>query len=271
MAGPVVLGPGEGERIKPTFLLLGAHEQLVIAELTWTPGMPGPDPHVHHHHADAFYVLEGELHVGVAGEDHLLLPGAFAIVPPDVVHGFGVSGSVGARFLNFHAPGMGFDERVRSGAPFDQHPPPEDGGRPGSLAVVLEPGEGESLGFAHVKAGGGTGLGSLGVLETEVPAGFPGPLLHVHDRTIDSFYVLEGTLTVRLGDETAEAGPGSYAFIPPGHPHTFSNPGGAPARFLNVMAPGGFERYLQELAAAGGALDPPAMAEIASKYDFRAI
>jgi mannose-6-phosphate isomerase-like protein (cupin superfamily) len=87
---------------------------------------------------------------------------------------------------------------------------------------------------------------------------------------VDSFYVLEGTLTVDLGDRRVEAGPGSYALVPPGNVHTFSNPGDEPVRILNVMAPGGLERYLKEVAAMGGPPDPELLARIASRYDFLA-
>jgi hypothetical protein len=55
--------------------------------------------------------------------------------------------------------------------------------------------------------------------------------------------------------------------------HTFSNRGDEPARALNVMAPGGFEQYLKEAAAAmgGGPPDPAVMARIASRYDFEPV
>jgi mannose-6-phosphate isomerase-like protein (cupin superfamily) len=88
---------------------------------------------------------------------------------------------------------------------------------------------------------------------------------------VDSFYVREGTLTLRLDGDSVEAGPGTYALVPPGNPHTFSNPGDEPVSVLNLMAPAGFERYLREAAALQGPIDAARMAEIASKYDFRAI
>lgn len=37
------------------------------------------------------------------------------------------------------------------------------------------------------------------------------------------FYVLEDTLTLTAGDETIQAGPGGYAYVPPGQVHGFSN------------------------------------------------
>ena len=87
------------------------------------------------------------------------------------------------------------------------------------------------------------------------------------------FYVLEGTLTLRLGDETVTAGPGTFACVPPGVVHTFSNPGGEPVRFLNFNTPSGWERYMRDLAEAArsGPLTPEAIGRVAARYDFRAL
>jgi mannose-6-phosphate isomerase-like protein (cupin superfamily) len=112
---------------------------------------------------------------------------------------------------------------------------------------------------------------TLAVVESSLPPGFPGPVLHRHNETTDSFWVLEGTLTLRLGDDTVEAGPGTYALVPPGVVHTFSNPGDSPVRVLNLMFPGGFERYFVEASEALPADTPPdpaVLGRIAAKYDF---
>ena len=84
------------------------------------------------------------------------------------------------------------------------------------------------------------------------------------------FYVLEGTLTMRLGDETHELGPGSFACVPPGVVHTFSNPSDRPVRLLNFNTPGGWENYMRDLgeAAKSGPLTPEVIGHIASRYDF---
>ena len=92
--------------------------------------------------------------------------------------------------------------------------------------------------------------GRLGLIEQVVPAGFPGPALHVHPHFDEMFYVVEGELAFRVGDDARVAGGGSVAFIPRGTPHTFANPGGDPARVLVPVTPGGFERYFEALAAA---------------------
>jgi mannose-6-phosphate isomerase-like protein (cupin superfamily) len=278
MDEPVLLGPGEGEDLHKGFLILAGREELVLTEFHYPPGREGPRRHIHRHHADAFYVLEGRLRITLDEDDLFLDPGGFVLIPPEVIHTFGNPDPEPGRYLNLHAPGMGFDEYLRGRfEDFDQvYEVPPGSGRPTSEAIVLPPGEGERLALgpssALIKAGGSDGMGSLGVLETSVAPGFPGPVRHLHEAMVDSFYVLEGTLTVQVGERAVEAGPSSYALVPPGNPHTFSNPGDEPVRFLNVIAPGGFEQYLRELAATqSGPLDPAGMAAIASKYDFRAV
>ena len=89
--------------------------------------------------------------------------------------------------------------------------------------------------------------GAYGLVEAIGPAG-SGPPLHVHHREDEAFWLLEGRLTVRCGDETFTAGPGSYTFLPRGVPHTFRVEGDQPARLLSICSPGGFEAYF---AAAG--------------------
>jgi oxalate decarboxylase/phosphoglucose isomerase-like protein (cupin superfamily) len=96
----------------------------------------------------------------------------------------------------------------------------------------------------------------------------------VHRRLHDMFFVLEGTLTMRLGDEVAEVRPGTFVCVSPEVVHTFSNPGEAPARFLNFNTPSGWEGYMRDLAAAsseGKAPSPEEIGRIASRYDFRAV
>ena len=236
-----------------------------------------PARHIHHHHADAFYVLDGDLRITLDEQDLILGPGAFVLIPPKVIHAFGNPSDQPGRYLNFHAPGCGFADYLRGDNPdFDQHyDVPPGSGRPTSEAVVLQPGEGELLELgpsrSTVKAGVDDGMGSLAVLESTVQAGFPGPVLHLHEQMVDSFYVQEGTLTLQVDGIAIEAQARTYALVPPGNPHTFSNPSDEPVSVLNVMAPAGFEGYLREVAAEAGPLDPQRMAEIASKYDFRAI
>jgi mannose-6-phosphate isomerase-like protein (cupin superfamily) len=122
-----------------------------------------------------------------------------------------------------------------------------------------------------IKAAGEHTAGSFFLSESTIEPGFPGPPPHRHEQLHDMFYVLEGTLTVRLGEESREVGAGTFICVPPGVVHTFSNPGAQPVRFLNFNTPAGWENYMRDLAAAAqaGPLTPEAIGKIASKYDFQ--
>jgi mannose-6-phosphate isomerase-like protein (cupin superfamily) len=144
--------------------------------------------------------------------------------------------------------------------------------------LILGPGEGERHAAGAnseilIKATSDDTAASLFLSETTIEPGFPGPPLHRHDRLHDMFYVLEGVLTVRVGDETREIGPGTFVCVPPGVTHTFSNPSAHPVRFLNFNTPGGWENYMRDLgeAARSGALTTDVMGRIASHYDFTAV
>ena len=63
----------------------------------------------------------------------------------------------------------------------------------------------------------------------------------------EAFYVLEGVLGVRIGDQTCEALPGSTVFIPGEMPHTWYNAGDLPARVLITCTPAGLESYFEDL------------------------
>jgi quercetin dioxygenase-like cupin family protein len=101
--------------------------------------------------------------------------------------------------------------------------------------------------------------GAISVIENTLPARWDGPPLHRHDFD-ETFYVLEGELTFQVEDDLFTAGAGALAFAPGGVDHTLANLAGAPARYLLLCTPAGFERYFARLAAEGAGEDPPAWA-----------
>ena len=239
---PIVVGPGEGETVtdRPgrTIRILCAHELL---DLTWTryePGERGPDPHVHHRHVDAFYVLEGELVFGLGPDvEPVRAPaGTFVAAPPNLVHTFGNESDARACFLNLHAPSTGFADNLRGLGEFDSHDPPADGGRPLADGVVRLPGGGERAENEErvrlIKAE----FIELSVLELDVVPGWAVPA-HQHDDQLDSFFVLDGAVELTTADGTVAGPTGTLMAAPPGAVHGLSNSGAGRATLLNMHAP----------------------------------
>jgi mannose-6-phosphate isomerase-like protein (cupin superfamily) len=140
--------------------------------------------------------------------------------------------------------------------------------------TVHRPGEGEKIGGptgVTLKATGEETNDSFYLGEAVVEPGFPGPPPHFHERLHDMFYVLDGTLNMRLGDDTTELQAGSFVCVPPGVVHTFSNPSETPVRFLNFNTPAGWENYMRDLGAAlaKGTPSQEEIGQIASRYDFQ--
>jgi mannose-6-phosphate isomerase-like protein (cupin superfamily) len=90
--------------------------------------------------------------------------------------------------------------------------------------------------------------------------------LHRHSREDEYSYVLEGRMGADLGGEVVIAGAGDLVFKPRGQWHTFWNAGDAPARILEIISPGGFERYFEELLDLEGGPRPETVAPIMDRY-----
>jgi quercetin dioxygenase-like cupin family protein len=97
--------------------------------------------------------------------------------------------------------------------------------------------------------------GRISVAEQVMPQG-SSPPLHVHHREDEAFYVLEGRLTCRVGDETLTAGTGSFVWLPRDLPHTF-RVDSPTARILTLCVPGGFERFFDAIGRPADRLTLP--------------
>jgi mannose-6-phosphate isomerase-like protein (cupin superfamily) len=244
---PVLVPPGGGEIIGDSaerrVEILSDDESLDATWSRFAPGRDGADLHVHRRHTDLFYVLDGELTVrlGVADERIVVPAGTLVRVPPLVVHGFRNGADAQLRYLNFHAPGEGFADYLRSvrdGHPisYDQHPPPADGGRPTTDAVIGGDGPGAELAGQRIALL--ADVDEIRIADVWNKPGSPPPPPHVHERHTESFYVLEGEVTLRAGDRELRAGVGTWVQIPPGLPRALVTSGNGPARFLDVHTPG---------------------------------
>ncbi len=88
--------------------------------------------------------------------------------------------------------------------------------------------------------------GAYFLSEISVPPG-GGPPPHIHHREDESFHVLEGELTIQVGEDTITALPGDFATLPRGIAHSFKNNGDSPVKALVLIAPAGLENYFAEV------------------------
>jgi mannose-6-phosphate isomerase-like protein (cupin superfamily) len=76
-----------------------------------------------------------------------------------------------------------------------------------------------------------------------------GAPLHLHRNEVESFYILEGAMTFKLGEEKIRATANECVTIPRLTPHAFANAEDTPARMLVILTPAGLEHYFAELSA----------------------
>jgi quercetin dioxygenase-like cupin family protein len=91
--------------------------------------------------------------------------------------------------------------------------------------------------------------GGLTVVEHLLPAGYIAMPLHTHMRETETSVVLEGTLWVQVGRRVHRVEAGETIVKPAGAAHTYWNEGTRPARFLDLLTPGGLEEWYEELSA----------------------
>jgi len=112
---------------------------------------------------------------------------------------------------------------------------------------MLLPGEGVAGFDASVKASRTSTGGGLSIIESHTKGGAP---WHVHTREDEYFYVIEGMIIVRCGEDMWEAGPRSFVFLPRGIPHGWEVAGEGSAILLMMTAPAMLEEFLREFHAA---------------------
>jgi quercetin dioxygenase-like cupin family protein len=136
-------------------------------------------------------------------------------------------------------------------------------------------GEGEHLWFlgtlATIRLPGEASDGRFALIEFVFPR-FASPPLHTHPQD-ESYFVLEGRLTLKAGDERLELGTGGAAVVPRGVGHTF-RVDSETARVLVLSTPAGIERMVRDgaVAAESPTLPPPdaprpSPAELAEIFD----
>ena len=116
--------------------------------------------------------------------------------------------------------------------------------------VILGPGEGRSYPMGRIaavfKADRVETQSSYSISEWWLEPHTQGPGPHSHPED-DIFYVIEGTMSVLVGEKWTHAGRGSFILIPGGVTHDFENRGANRAGVLNLSIPGSFEEHMPEI------------------------
>ena len=269
----------DGERITGDgelgVTLLSDIEQFGAVAVRSAPDGVAPSLHAHARHAEAFFLMEGELTFRLEDGEHRVGPGTWVFVPPEVVHTFAVTGTEPARFLDIHVPSCGFGDFVRGlhavrsedelqavRAAFDQHPAPEYSSADPGLVVVRRAGgvEGEKItDRPERRATVLVDADELIISEFAYGSGERGATPHVHHEHADAFLVVEGEFTFTLRDGPLAIPAGTLLLIPPDVVHGFDNDSPANARCFNFHAPSlGFGDYLRGRNPDFDQHDPPA-------------
>lgn len=116
----------------------------------------------------------------------------------------------------------------------------------------------------------GSTSASFVVAEWKDAGGPPGPPrwiapLHLHRNDDEAWYVLEGTLCVRVGKDVVEAPAGSAVFVPRGTAHTYWNPEPGLLRYLLFMTPNIYS-LIQDIHAMTDR-SPAALRAVFEKHD----
>jgi quercetin dioxygenase-like cupin family protein len=99
----------------------------------------------------------------------------------------------------------------------------------------------------------------------EAPAGDMPPL-HIHHAHDEGFLLLEGELSLFLPGREVRLTPGEFVLAPRGVPHAYQV-GDAPARWLVLSTPGGFEGFVRDVAELDD-LTPEVLAATAAEWDI---
>lgn len=126
-----------------------------LIEYSHRPGAPGPPPHVHRQHEEAFFVLEGELTLAVGPDVVTVGAGQTAVVPRGQVHQPSNRSDRPVRFVFLSSPPMDefFAELARLVTRTGGQPPASD---------LAELGERYDSIFTSLPADGPVGLGTEG-------------------------------------------------------------------------------------------------------------
>jgi mannose-6-phosphate isomerase-like protein (cupin superfamily) len=248
--GGVIVPITGGERLLRTVeregSILLASKQITITHARYAAGQHVAGPHIHHHHTDAFYVLEGELtfEIGRESKTFTVAAGGFLAAPPRVAHSFR-TGDRPVRWLTIHAHDggfAGFMRGIRDGVAveWDISAVPTDGGLPANDAVVSHALPGENRTAENQPFRLRCALPDLHVADWQLRGRQPlDPRVRDQGSQTDTVLILDGAVEATLAGATHTVGPGALISLPHALQHTLHRRGPGPVRILSLHTPNG--------------------------------
>lgn len=138
---------------------------------------------------------------------------------------------------------------------------------------LIGPTDGEAIQLGAIRVrileDGSTTEHRLGVGEITLAPRADGPPQHRHAAHDEGFYVVSGNARFTVGETIYDAVAGTFVMVPPGAPHTFSNPSDETTVLLNTLTPDLYVQYfrdLRDMIAGGGDFTPDVTVQVMSRY-----
>lgn len=241
--------------------------------------------HFHRSTHEGIFVLDGKVELVLGGEKHLLLPGDYAHIPAGTVHSYQMQ-SHRTRFVSYTASGSVADFYAEIGTlyPHAEHPPEakkvaydcflqsaaafdiafvpqesraetsaklvENATRPdAAVPYVLESGEGDRLltgdQLHRIVAAQANTDGQFIIVCSEGPKG-DRIVDHYHEHHTETFFCLEGQMTMWANGEEIQLNPGDFLHVPPHTVHSYRLDS-AYTKIVGLLVSGLFEPFFRTL------------------------
>ena len=210
------------------------------------------DPHVHSYE-EGFYILSGEVVVGIGEQVHLLGSGDYGAVKVGTAHAWRQSGTAPVRWVEMAAPQPKPAGQERDTFFVKNGTAPADGERlgrrdlDGALLGHFDASEIPPPTEGRIAAGGLSGVFLKWLIDEKLGARHhrmlfieyqPGVSIGLHDHTFEeAYYVLSGEVEATLDGTRYLAKAGDVLWTGVGCVHAFANVGREPARWLETFSP----------------------------------
>lgn len=110
----------------------------------------------------------------------------------------------------------------------------------------------------------------MSVMLVEVPPGSGVPS-HFHDKEEEAYFVLEGELSLTVGDQTHVLGPNGLGHVPPRTVHGYTNTCSTPVRLLAWTVGGPLDQFFEAMGERVRHMpeDALVMMELTQRYGIR--